>query len=168
MEKDMEEKLKKIKLVVLDVDGVLTDGQVWIGAEGEEFKPFHVHDGYAIKVALNSGLKVAFLTGRSSTAVGKRSGELGVVDVHQGIDDKPGVYEELKAKYGLRDEAVCCVGDDLADLDIVNACGFGVAVKGAVEEIRDAADYVTLKEGGWGAVREVIEMILKTRGEWPT
>ena len=167
MNQKLQAKLKKVRMVILDVDGVLTDGRVWIGEDGEEHKAFHIHDGHAIKAALGAGLGVAFLTGRSSSAVERRAAELGVKEVHQGIADKAAAYGKLKAAHGLRDEDVCCVGDDLPDLGIVTACGFGVAVGNGVEELRAAADYVTSKDGGRGAVREVIQMILKAQGEWP-
>lgn len=167
MSEEFQEKLKKIKMVVLDVDGVLTDGRVWIGKDGEEHKCFNIHDGHAIKIAIASGLKVAFLSGRSSLAVERRAGELGVEEVRQGVSDKLNAYTELKEEYGLRDVNVCCVGDDLPDLDIVSACGLGVAVGNAVDEVKAAADYVTSKEGGGGAVREVIEIIMKAQGKWP-
>lgn len=162
----LEDKLRKIKMVIVDVDGVLTDGRIWIG-KWEEFKSFHIHDGHAIKLALDSGLQVAFLSGRSSATVTRRARELGVKEVHQGIGDKLRAYGRLKAAYGLRDEDVCYVGDDLPDLELVTVCGFGVAVSNAVEEVKDAAAYITSREGGRGAVREVIEMILKAQRKWP-
>jgi 3-deoxy-D-manno-octulosonate 8-phosphate phosphatase (KDO 8-P phosphatase) len=163
----VNEKAARIKLLVLDVDGVLTDGRIIISDSGEETKAFHVRDGQGLKLLMKAGVGVMIITGRRSNVVSIRAGELGIQAVHQGVKDKLRVFEEGLEERGLAGEHACVVGDDLADLPLLNHCGLPVAVADAAEEVRNAAVVVTENTGGRGAVREVCEMILKAKGEWP-
>ena len=150
----------EIKLLILDVDGVLTDGRIYLSAEGEETKAFHIKDGTGIKQAQQAGIKVAFVTGRYCNAVSRRAEELKIADVYQNVADKAEIYRELKQKYGLDDSEICYVGDDIQDLEPIKMAGLGVAVADAVDEIKQAADLITTTSGGRGAVRELISCIL--------
>lgn len=158
--------LKDIKLLVVDVDGVLTDGRIFCSDSGEEQKVFHVRDGSGITYWHRSGFKSVIISGRTSRAVEHRARELGISDVYQGAQQKLDVYEEIIEKYGLRDEEVCYVGDDLIDLPVLRRVGFSVAVPDSPEEVLSAVDYVTKAPGGGGAVREVVEKVLKSQGKW--
>ncbi|MCX5894486.1 MAG: HAD-IIIA family hydrolase [Proteobacteria bacterium] len=160
------EKVRKIKLLVLDVDGVLTDGSVVYSDSGEELKLFNVKDGHGIKLLMRAGIEVAFITGRSSQALERRAQDLGVRIVFQKALQKIEAYEEILKIKNLRDEEICVVGDDLPDLPILRRCGFSVGVADSVEEVKREVDYVTIKEAGKGAVREVCEIILKATGRW--
>jgi 3-deoxy-D-manno-octulosonate 8-phosphate phosphatase (KDO 8-P phosphatase) len=158
--------LRRVRLVVLDVDGVLTDGRLWIGPGGEEWKSFHVHDGLAITRALRAGLPVAVISSRSSLAVARRCDDLGVREVHQGVADKVVVYEALRARLGCPASDVAAMGDDLADLPVLARVGLPLAPADAPLEVRRAARWVTGRPGGVGAVREAIEAILRAQGRW--
>jgi 3-deoxy-D-manno-octulosonate 8-phosphate phosphatase (KDO 8-P phosphatase) len=157
-----------IKLLVLDVDGVLTDGTLLIGDSGEEFKAFHVRDGLGITLAISSGIIVAFLSGRYSQAVTSRAKDLRVEEVYQGVSNKLPLYESLLRKYSLQDSEVCYIGDDISDIPPLKRAGLSYAVADAVEEVKQAAGHVTRNPGGRGAVREVIDSILKTAGLYET
>ena len=159
-------KSAKVKLVIFDVDGVLTDGRITIGHDGREIKTFHVHDGAGIKYLLRAGLRVALLSGRSSAATEHRARELGIEEVRQGAKQKLPAFEELLRKHRLKREEVCYVGDDLPDLPVMREAGFAVAVAGAREEVLEAADYVTGLPGGEGAARELAELILRAQDKW--
>ncbi len=160
------EKVRKIKLLVLDVDGVLTDGSVVYSDSGEELKFFNVKDGHGIKLLMRAGIEVAFITGRSSQALEHRAQDLGVRIVFQKALQKIEAYEEILKIKNLRDEEICVMGDDLPDLPILRRCGFPVGVADSVEEVKREVDYVTIQEAGQGAVREVCEIILKATGRW--
>ena len=166
----MTEKLKanlaNIKLLVLDVDGVLTDGTVAINADGSDSKFFNSLDGHGIRMWQRAGLKVAFLSGRVSEATTCRAEELGVDYVFLDCHNKLAVVEKLIEQLGLSADQLACVGDDLPDLPIMRYAGFGAAVANAVDEVKQYADYVTTRQGGSGAVREVVEYILKNTGKW--
>lgn len=166
MKEPLPAKMKKIKMVILDVDGVLTDGNIVYTSRGEEIKAFDVQDGTGIKFARDLGLVVVFLTGRESQIVADRAKELTVEEVHQKIRDKKKVYAQLLKKYHLKDEEVCCIGDDILDLGILRSAGVAVAVRNAVEEVKQAAHFVTERPGGQGAVREVLVQILRAQGKW--
>jgi 3-deoxy-D-manno-octulosonate 8-phosphate phosphatase (KDO 8-P phosphatase) len=155
-----------IRAVILDVDGVLTDGRIFLRDDGSETKCFHAWDGAGIKYLLRSGIQVAFLSGRESEAVRHRARELGVAHVRQGAKDKLPAYESLLADLGLSDAEVCYVGDDLPDIPVMRRVGLSVAVADAREEVRALAHYVTHASGGQGAVREVAERLLKAAGKW--
>jgi 3-deoxy-D-manno-octulosonate 8-phosphate phosphatase (KDO 8-P phosphatase) len=160
------EKARAIKLLILDVDGVLTDGKIVYADRGEELKCFDVKDGHGIKLLLRAGIEVALVTGRKSAAVEHRAQDLGINLVFQKALNKIEAYEELRATQKLRDEELCVMGDDLPDLPILRKCGFSVAVPDSVDEVKREVDYVTNKEAGKGAVREVCEIILKAQGLW--
>lgn len=158
--------LKDIRAVICDVDGVLTDGTLFLGGGDTELKAFHAWDGAGIKHLLRSGIGVAFLTGRESEAVARRAAELGVAHVRQGAKDKLAACEELLSAMGVAAAAACYVGDDLVDIPVMRHVGYSVAVADAREEARAAADFVTHAAGGQGAVRELAERILKAQGKW--
>jgi 3-deoxy-D-manno-octulosonate 8-phosphate phosphatase (KDO 8-P phosphatase) len=155
-----------VRLVVLDVDGVLTDGRLWLGPAGEEWKSFHIHDGLAMARAVRAGLPVAVLSSRASAAVARRCAELGLTEVHQGAADKLPVYEALRDRLGCRDPDVAAIGDDLADLPVLRRVGLPVAPVDAVPEVRRAVRWITRRPGGAGAVREALEAILRAQGRW--
>jgi len=163
-----QEKARAVKLLILDADGVLTDGRIVYTDRGEEVKAFNVKDGHGLKLLMRAGIRVAIITGRNSPAVEHRARDLGIDRVFQKALNKIETYEELRATEKLRDEEICMVGDDLPDLPVLRRCGFAVAVADSVEDVKRAADYVTSKEAGKGAVREVCDIILKAQGLWET
>jgi YrbI family 3-deoxy-D-manno-octulosonate 8-phosphate phosphatase len=158
--------LATIQLLLLDCDGVLTDGGVTWSEDGIEQKTFHIRDGLGIKLWQQAGGQVGIVTGRSSRVVEWRARELGIDFIRQGVGDKLAVVADLVAAAGLGWEAVAYVGDDLPDLPVVSRVGLGVAVADACPELRAAAGLVTSLPGGQGAVRELIERLLKARGGW--
>jgi 3-deoxy-D-manno-octulosonate 8-phosphate phosphatase (KDO 8-P phosphatase) len=155
--------LRGIRLVVLDVDGVLTDGRIVLDQEGKESRFFDVRDGYGIRKAAGLGIRFALISGKDSAVVTHRAKELGIDEVHQGVREKLGVFTAVVAKAGLTAHEVCCVGDDEPDLPMLAAAGFSVAPHDAVAAVRRAVHYVTKADGGRGAVREVVDMILASR-----
>lgn len=162
----MKSKLKAIRCLLLDVDGVLTDGKIYFTSDGQEFKCFDIQDGHGISMARRAGLLIGFVSARPSAATEKRAADLGVNIVKQGTVNKMEMVEEIKREHGLRDEEIAFVGDDLVDLPVLRRVGFAVAVSNAVKEVKAAADYITRHRGGNGAARELIEMILKAQGKW--
>jgi 2-dehydro-3-deoxyphosphooctonate aldolase (KDO 8-P synthase) len=162
----LEEKLKKIRLLLFDVDGVLTDGRITFGSGDLEIKSFDVRDGHGIKIAMRSGLEVALVTGRTSEVVLKRARDLEISRVYQGVWDKKPVLAELMESLNLRPEEVAVIGDDVVDIPLLRRVGVGFSVADAPEEVRMAADYVTTRRGGRGAAREMVEVILKAQGKW--
>jgi len=158
--------LEKIELLVLDVDGVLTDGNIIINADGSESKSFSLLDGHGIRMWRRAGLKVAFLSGRETEATKYRAEQLKVDYCLQGCHFKLPALKKLLEETRLSPEKVACVGDDLLDLPVIKYVGFGAAVANAVDEVKNIADFVTERRGGCGAVREVIEYILKNTGKW--
>ena len=157
---------RAIELLVLDVDGVLTNGGIVYDDHGTELKRFHVRDGSALKFWQHAGKHAAILSGRTSRTVEVRAAELGIAPVIQGMPAKLASYRKLLDHFQLQPEQVACIGDDLPDLPLVRNCGLGVAVHDAVPELRADAAYVTHTPGGTGAVREVIELILRCQGAW--
>jgi 3-deoxy-D-manno-octulosonate 8-phosphate phosphatase (KDO 8-P phosphatase) len=157
---------QQIELVLCDVDGVLTDGRVVLDNQGIETKCFHIRDGMGIALWQKAGYRFGMLSLRSSQVVKIRAAELGVEIVRQGAGDKLAAAGEILEELGLGLKQLCYIGDDLPDLPLVRAAGLGVAVADAAAELRQAADYVTTAPGGAGAVRETIEMILKTQRRW--
>ena len=165
MEELIKEKLIKIKGIISDVDGVLTGGEIVVDNEGGELKIFNVKDGNAIKLWQRAGYRFAFLSGRYSEPVTKRAEELGV-DLIQKSYCKIKDGEKLLEQWGLSWDEVAYIGDDFVDIPIMMKVGLPVAVGDAVEEVRDVAFYITSVPGGKGAIREVVELIMKSRGEW--
>jgi 3-deoxy-D-manno-octulosonate 8-phosphate phosphatase (KDO 8-P phosphatase) len=163
---DVLARARAVRLVILDVDGVLTDGRIIYGTAGMELKAFDVRDGHGVKMFHRAGLRTAILTGRTSEVVARRAEELGIADVVQNARDKLAAYRELLARHALADAQVACVGDDVTDLPLFTRAGLAVAVPGAGPETRAAAHYVTRRAGGRGAVREVLDLILKAQGLW--
>lgn len=156
-----------IQLLVLDVDGVLTDGRISMVSEGESAKSFYVQDGLAIKIWRASGGKVAILSGRSDGGVGRRAAELGIECVHLGVDDKLAAFEEILTSAECDRGASGYMGDDHPDLGPMGRCGFPIAVSNAIPAVKRAAAYVTRRSGGAGAVAEAVEFILRRQGRWP-
>jgi 3-deoxy-D-manno-octulosonate 8-phosphate phosphatase (KDO 8-P phosphatase) len=166
MRKGLREKAQKIKLIILDVDGVLTDGSICYGTDGSrdvEVKAFHAHDGFGISRAVESGIPVAVITGRRSRIVERRAKELGIEDLYQGSEDKLPAYRKLKRRYRLADDEIAYMADDVTDLVLLNRVGLSAAPKSAVPEVRQSVDYVTSLGGGQGAVRELIDLILRVQ-----
>ena len=160
----MKEKSASIKLLILDVDGVLTDGRITLNERGEEVKSFDVKDGLGLKMLMSTGVEVVIITGRKSMVVEHRAKELGIDEVWQGIKDKRALSRKIIEEKGLEKNEVCCIGDDLPDLAMFMEAGLRIAVADGVEEVREEADFVTKKKGGYGAVREACELILKSKG----
>lgn len=161
-----QERLQKIKVLVLDVDGVLTDGGIILDARGVETKRFDVQDGFGLVFWKKCGFKSAIISARHSKVVGHRANDLQIDKVITGVYPKIGAYESLLKEWNISDEKVCFVGDDVADLKILKRVGFAAAVANAVFEVKSIAHYVSTKKGGAGAVREIIELILKAQGKW--
>ena len=161
---------KKIKLLLMDVDGVLTDGRVWLQSwpdgSAMEIKGFSAYDGAGLKLARTAGLRTGLITGRESAATARRAREVDMEFVSQNRAEKLPAYEEILRRAGLGDPEVAYIADDLPDLPILARAGLAVAVANAVPEVKRAAQYVTKKPGGEGAVREVIELLLKAQGKW--
>ena len=163
---EITDRARKIKLLILDCDGVLTDGRIIMLPNGDETKAFDVKDGHGIVMAQRAGLRVAIISGRKSSVVRARAKELGVVHLHEMAWVKTEPYEKVLAEEGLTDEDVCYVGDDVVDIPLLRRAGLGIAVGDAVEETKKASHTVTKRAGGRGAVREVIELILKAQDRW--
>jgi 3-deoxy-D-manno-octulosonate 8-phosphate phosphatase (KDO 8-P phosphatase) len=163
---DIANRCRPIELILSDVDGVLTDGGVIFDNQGIEIKRFHIRDGLGIRLWQRAGHHFGIVTGRASHIVQLRAVELGVDIVRQGIDDKLPAVKQILAEQKLQPEQVCYVGDDLPDLPVLRYVGLAVAVGDGSEDLRRAAHYVTEAHGGRGAVREVVELILKSQGRW--
>jgi 3-deoxy-D-manno-octulosonate 8-phosphate phosphatase (KDO 8-P phosphatase) len=157
----------RIELLIADVDGVLTDGSIIYGDTGVEIKAFHVRDGAGLKLWQAAGKQAALISGRASRAVEVRAAEVGIEWVVQGAAEKLPAYRHVLTAAGVRPEQACYFGDDVPDLPVLAQCGLAVAVADACPEVRAAAHYVTRAAGGRGAVREVIELILRCQGKWP-
>jgi 3-deoxy-D-manno-octulosonate 8-phosphate phosphatase (KDO 8-P phosphatase) len=157
---------QKIRLVIFDVDGVLTDGGIILDNEGNEFKVFHVRDGHGIKMLLKAGIKVAIITGRQSKVVQIRAKELGITEVYQKCHNKTDAYERIKKKFSLKDEEIAFIGDDIVDLPLMKRAGISFAVADSADEVKSHATSVTKNRGGRCAAREVTDLILKANGLW--
>jgi 3-deoxy-D-manno-octulosonate 8-phosphate phosphatase (KDO 8-P phosphatase) len=155
--------LRRITFLLLDVDGVMTDGGIYFSERGDEFKKFNIHDGYGIAKLRQAGVRVGLLTGRSSMLVERRAKELGIEEVRQNLENKVQAYEEIKSKYSLDDKEFAYVGDDEPDLPVMKRVGFAACPADAVASVRCQADFVSKFRGGEGAVREVVELILESR-----
>jgi 3-deoxy-D-manno-octulosonate 8-phosphate phosphatase (KDO 8-P phosphatase) len=163
---DRADRARQVRLLVLDVDGVLTNNQLIFGNDGEILKIFHSQDGLGIAAAHKAGLKTAIITGRNSEMVRRRGEELKIGDLNQGSMDKVSALNELLGKHELTLDNIAYVGDDLNDLPVLSRAGLACAVANAVPEVKARAHYVASREGGCGAVREIIEYILKAQGKW--
>ncbi len=159
-------RLRKIKLVVLDVDGVLTDGRLFYGANGEELKVFHSLDGHGIKMLAESGVVVAIISGRSSKALAKRAKDLGIKHLMMGVENKADAFQKLCMKTKITPLETASIGDDIVDLPILLHCGFSACVPNAPADVKKRVDYVTNQAGGLGAVREFCEVIMRAQGSY--
>jgi 3-deoxy-D-manno-octulosonate 8-phosphate phosphatase (KDO 8-P phosphatase) len=166
MKANVQERAARIKLLLMDCDGVLTDGRIWLFEDGEEQKGFHTRDGLGIDVLHRAGLRSGIISGRSSRAVETRARDLGMSFVVQGHEDKVQAFADVLAQASVGNAEVAFIGDDLNDIPLMMQSGLGVAVADAAVETREHAHYVTKASGGFGAVREVIELILKSQSRW--
>jgi 3-deoxy-D-manno-octulosonate 8-phosphate phosphatase (KDO 8-P phosphatase) len=162
----LRRKAQRVSLLLLDVDGVLTDGRIIVDDRGVETKQFHVRDGQGIALLLRGGIEVGFITARSSRSVRHRAKELGVRLIREGVRDKLAVYGAIKRSRSLRDEQIAYMGDDIVDLPTLRQAGLGFSVADGWDVLRLEADFVTTAAGGRGAVREVAELLLTAQGKW--
>ncbi len=167
MDQKLRDKIQPICLLILDVDGVLTDGRIIMDDAGNETKNFDVRDGHGLKLLMRYGIDVVFLTGRSSRVVEHRARDLGIAEVHQGILNKADALAGILGKRKLAPEQVAIMGDDVVDVPLLRRAGFSATTADAPAYVREAADYVTERSGGRGAVREVCDAILQVQGKWP-
>ncbi len=164
--KELGKIARGIRLLILDVDGVMTDGGIILDNGDNEFKVFHVRDGHGIKMLLGAGVQVAIISGRQSKVVERRARELGIEDVYQRCHEKTVAFDHMAKKYGLADRDVAYVGDDIVDIPVLKRAGLSIAVGDATEETKKSADMVTGNFGGRGAVREVTDFLLRAKGLW--
>ncbi len=162
----MTDRLGKVALLLLDVDGVLTDGRIIWDANGTEIKFFNVKDGHGIKLLQRAGIRIGIITGRTSLVVDLRAKELGIDLVYQGSLRKQDSYDEIKQITGLRDDQIAYMGDDVIDVPVMRRVGFAAAPADAMPEALAVADFIASRDGGMGAVREFCDLILKCRGDW--
>ena len=161
---DISERARQIRLVIFDVDGVLTDGSLFLGDDGQEYKAFHSRDGHGMKLLQETGVILAIITGRASEVVRLRMEGLGIKHVFQGLQDKLPAYEELKRTLGLEDAQVAYVGDDVVDLPVLRRVGLAIAVQDAHPLVQQHAHWQTRSPGGRGAARDVCELIMEAQG----
>lgn len=162
---DLTRRARAIRLAIFDVDGVMTDGTLFIGGDGELFKAFNILDGHGVKMLQAAGIETAIISGRSSRAVERRAAELAIEHVVQGSRDKSVAFDALIATLAIEAEQCAFVGDDLPDLAVMRRCGLAVAVANAADAVKSAAHYVTRATGGKGAVREFCELVLRAQGQ---
>jgi 3-deoxy-D-manno-octulosonate 8-phosphate phosphatase (KDO 8-P phosphatase) len=162
----MQDKLRQIKMLLLDVDGVLTDGRIVISDSGEETKAFDVRDGHGLKLLQRAGIDIGIITGRSSKVVEHRMQDLGISLVFQGVKNKLEPFQQILEQFDLAPEQVAYIGDDIVDLPILRRVGLSMTVADACPDLFDLVDFVSSKPGGRGAVRELCEMLLKSQGHW--
>ena len=163
---NLEERARKVKILLSDVDGVLTDSKIIYDTHGGELKCFNVQDGVGLFLMASQGIKVILISARGSSILRRRAREIKVSKLYQNVKDKSKVFQRLLRKFKISPDEVCYMGDDLPDLSAMRQAGFAVAVPNAAPEVRDAAHYITKKEGGAGAAREIAELILKAQGKW--
>ena len=161
---ELYDRARRIRLVIFDVDGVLTDGSLYITDAGQEFKAFHTQDGHGMKMLKATGIELAIITGRTSRSVELRAENLGVGILYQGVEDKLAVFEEVLSRFSFETDNCAYVGDDVVDLPVMRRCGLSVAVPAAPPLVKSHAHYVTRQPGGQGAVREVCEIIMHAQG----
>lgn len=164
----LTDKIKPLRLIAFDVDGVMTDGGLYLSDSGEEFKRFNSLDGHGLKMLKASGVELAIITGRTSRCVELRAGNLGITRLYQGVDDKYAAMQSLLADLEMPPEVVAFMGDDVIDLPVMRRVGVSFSVPDAPQCVRDRADYVSQRAGGHGAVREVCEMIMSAQGTLET
>ena len=164
--KTLPEKLKDIQLLLLDVDGVLTDGSIIFSDEASETKVFNVKDGYGLKLVMSTGIKVGLVTGRTSKALHRRCRDLGIKYIYDGVQQKAQLLDKIVLETGVDADNTAFIGDDLPDIPLMRRIGLSIAVADAHEMVRDYSDWITSAPGGRGAVREVCDALLKARGHW--
>ncbi|EWH09132.1 3-deoxy-D-manno-octulosonate 8-phosphate phosphatase [Catenovulum agarivorans DS-2] len=164
IKQNIAEQFKHTKLFICDIDGVFSDGRIYLGNQGEELKAFHTRDGFGIKAIINAGIQVAVITGRKSNIVEKRMQSLGIQHIYQGQEDKLQAYAKLKNTLNITDEQVAYIGDDVPDLTVMQKAGLAIAVADAHPIIQQISHYQTRVRGGFGAVRECCDILLQTRG----
>ncbi len=155
-----------VKLVIFDIDGVMTDGSLFFDDEGREYKAFNSLDGHGLKMLKQTGIELAIITGRESQVVVHRAKNLGITHIYQGVNQKLMAYRHLLAKLGLQPDQTAYMGDDVVDLPVMTRCGLAISVPSAPEEVQQYAHVVTRREGGHGAVREACEFIMKAQGTY--
>jgi len=160
----VEERAKDIRIVVFDVDGIMTDGGLMLSDDGQESKTFHSQDGLGLKLLKNTGIKLGIVTGRTSNVVIKRAQNIGITDIHQGIEDKLEAFDAILKAHGLSYEQAAFMGDDVIDLPPIRRARLGVTVPHAMPLVKEHAHYVTERQAGHGAVRELCELIMKAQG----
>lgn len=164
LDSELNARAQRVRLLVLDVDGVLTDGRIYYGGDGVELKAFNIQDGLGIRMLMASGVEVAIISGRRSSAVEARARDLGIVQVTLGASDKLNAFAALLAERRLSAEQAAAVGDDLPDLPVLRRCTFAATVPDAPDTVRRYVHYITRKRGGEGAVREVCEVLMQAQG----
>ena len=164
--KELHNKIKAVRCLILDVDGVLTDGGIVFDDEGRQIKRFDVRDGHGLKMLMRYGIEVALLTGRTSQVVLHRALDLGIEDVYQGAKNKLDVYNEILRKKNILPSVTAFVGDDVVDVPVLRRVGFSATVADAADAVKKVVDYITERNGGRGAVREICEIILQAKGHW--
>ncbi len=164
--KNFKQKLKLVKLAIFDVDGVFTDGTIYLNNQGEELRQFHLHDGLGIKLLHRAGIEVAIITAKTSEMVKIRMQSLGIKYIYQGYENKVPAFQEICKILNMDASQVIYTGDDLPDLPLIQMAGLGIAVANATEMVRENADYVLQKKGGKGAVREICEILLKANDKY--
>jgi 3-deoxy-D-manno-octulosonate 8-phosphate phosphatase (KDO 8-P phosphatase) len=162
----MKESIKNIKIIIMDVDGVLTDGRIILDDDGREYKFFDVKDGHIIHIAIDLGIKIAWISGRYSSVTQKRAKQLKIKDVFQGQHKKLDALKTIKEKYDVDYKNIAYIGDDLIDIPPMLLCGFSASPNDAVLDVQRVADYVSKYDGGRGAIRDTLELILKEKGLW--
>lgn len=167
LKEEIQGKLKKIKMLVLDIDGVMTDGSIIMDSDGREMKNFNVRDGHGLVMIQRYGIQVAILTGRTSAVVDHRARDLKITEVYQGALNKKEIFAQILKKNNLTPDTISYMGDDIVDIPVLKSVGFSVAVADALDLVKKTVDYVTVNKGGQGAVREICEMLLMAQGYWP-
>ncbi|MBU1666049.1 MAG: HAD family hydrolase [Gammaproteobacteria bacterium] len=165
-QQDIEERARAVRMIVFDVDGVLTDGSLYFGDDGQEYKAFNSRDGHGIKMLRASGVETGIITGRTSQVVLFRARNLGIVHLFQGADDKLEAFGKLLASVNLTPEQIAYMGDDVVDLPVLRRCGLAISVPDAPDEVKARSHYVTRAGAGHGAAREACEMIMRAQGTW--
>ena len=162
----LERRATRIRLILFDVDGVLTDGRVVLHGDGGESKQFHIRDGIVMVWAQRSGLKIGLLSARMSATTAQRAAQLGITLVYQGVPSKIDAYDQIVTDHGLNDEEVAYMGDDIVDIGVLSRVGLAAAPADAVPEVRERVHWIAPSAGGAGAVRELLELILRAQGRW--